>query len=168
VVGGSTDHSGASVEVLSLVLFTSMTVNPPLDELRRIYAESRVVAVVGASPDPSKKAHAVPSYLQDIGYRIIPVNPYHDEIFGEPSYPTLMEVAESVDVVEVFRPSEDAPQIARLAAVMGAKVLWLQKGIVSEEAAQIAKDAGLTFVSDLCMGATHALLELGPAPSATD
>jgi predicted CoA-binding protein len=150
------------------MLFTTMTDNPSLDELRRIYAESRVIAVVGASLDPSKPAHTVPSYLQDVGYRIVPVNPHHDEILGEPSYRTLMDVADSIDVVEVFRPSEQVPQIARQAAVIGAKVLWLQKGIVSDEAAQIATDAGMAFVSDLCMGATHAHLELGPAPNVTD
>ena len=150
------------------MLFTTMTNNPSLDELRRIYAESRVIAVVGASSDPSKPAHTVPSYLQDAGYRIVPVNPHHDEILGEPSYRTLMDVADSIDVVEVFRPSEQVPQIARQAAVIGAKVLWLQKGIVSDEAAQIATDAGMAFVSDLCMGATHAHLELGPAPNITD
>ncbi|MEN8240272.1 MAG: CoA-binding protein [Actinomycetota bacterium] len=145
-----------------------MTINPPLDEIRNIYAESRVIAVVGASPDPTKKAHAVPSYLQDVGYQIVPVNPHHGEIYGVTSYPTLADIPVPVDVVEVFRPAEEAPEIARQAVAINAKVLWLQAGITSEEAAGIAKDAGLTFVSDICMGATHAVLELGDAPGSQD
>jgi hypothetical protein len=106
--------------------------------------------------------------LQDVGYRIVPVNPHHGNVFGEPSYPALVDIPEPVDVVEVFRPGEEAPEIARQAAAIGAKVLWLQLGIDSEEAARIAQDAGLTFVSDLCMGAMHAVLELGSGPGPTD
>ena len=141
-----------------------MTAHPPLDEIRRVYAESKVIAVVGASRDPSKRAHVVPSYLQDQGYRIIPVNPRHPEIFGEPSHDSLADIPDPVDVVEVFRPGDEAPEIARQAAAIGAKVLWLQVGIVSEAAARIADAAGMTFVSDMCMGAMHAALELGPGP----
>jgi hypothetical protein len=139
-----------------------MSAQLPLDEIRHIYAESRVIAVVGASPDPSKTAHSVPAYLQEMGYRIIPVNPNHESIFGEPSFATLGDIPYAVDVVEVFRPGDEAPVIAREAIAIGAKVLWLQVGVVSDEAAIVAHDAGLTFVSDLCMGATHAVLELGP------
>jgi predicted CoA-binding protein len=152
--------------LVQLTYSASMTTQPTSDEIRRIYAESRVIAVVGASPDPSKTAHVVPSYLQDEGYRIVPVNPHHETILGEPSYPTLMDIEESIDVVEVFRPGREAPEIARQAAAVGAKVLWLQVGVVSEEADQIARKAGMTFVSDLCMGAMHAVLELGPGPNA--
>lgn len=126
--------------------------------------ESKVIAVVGASPDASKRANIVPSYLQDEGYRIIPVNPHHAEILGQRSYPTLADIPESVDVVDVFRPADEAPQIAEQAAAIGAKVLWLQLGIVSDDAAHIAHDAGMTYVSDLCMGLTHALLGLGSGP----
>jgi predicted CoA-binding protein len=145
-----------------------MTTQPPLDEIRRIYAESRVIAVVGASPDPSKRAHVVPSYLQDQGYRIIPVNPHHDEVLGEVSYASLLDIPEPVDVVDVFRPGGEAAGIAESAAAIGAAVLWLQLGVVSETAARVAADAGMTFVSDLCMGAMHAVLELGPAPTLGD
>lgn len=140
-----------------------MTDQLPLDEIRRIYEESRVIAVVGASPDPSKNAHSVPAYLQKMGYRIVPVNPNHEIVLGEPSYATLGDIPYAVDVVEVFRPGAEAPSIAQQAIAIGAKVLWLQVGIVSEEAAIFARDAGLTFVSDLCMRAMHAALELGPA-----
>lgn len=149
-----------------LTYSASMSTQLTSDEIRRIYAESGVIAVVGASPDPSKTAYVVPSYLQDEGYRIVPVNPHHETILGETSYPTLMDIEESIDVVEVFRPGNEAPEIARQAAAVGAKVLWLQVGVVSEEADQIATDAGMTFVSDLCMGAMHAVLEIGPGPNA--
>ena len=138
-----------------------MTTHPPIEDLRPIYTESRVIAVVGASPDPMKRAHIVPSYLQDEGYRIIPVNPNHDEILGETCYRSLTDIPEPVDVVDVFRPAGEAPDIARQSAAIGAKVLWLQEGIVSDEAGRIAQEAGLTFVSDLCMGLTYAMLDLG-------
>jgi len=143
-----------------------MKTRPPIDELRRIYAETKTIAVVGASPDPTKYANVVPEYLRSQGYRIIPVNPGHDEILGEKAYPTLLDIPEPVDVVEVFRPAEDAPEVATNAAAIGAKVLWLQLGIVSEEAGQIALDAGMTVVMDRCMGQMHAVLGLGPGPHA--
>jgi predicted CoA-binding protein len=137
---------------------------PPLSELRRICAETATIAVVGASPDPSKKAHAVPAYLQAQGYRIIPVNPRRDEIFGEAAYPTLLEVPEPVDAVDVFRPAPEAAMLAEQAVAIGAKVLWLQQGIASDEAAAIATAAGMTVVMDTCMGSMHAKLGLGSDP----
>jgi predicted CoA-binding protein len=139
--------------------------HPPIEDLRPIYLESKVIAVVGASPDTSKRANIVPSYLQDEGYRIIPVNPNHDEILGQRSYATLADIPEPVDVVDVFRPADETPQIAEQAAAIGAKVLWLQLGIVSDAAAEIAHEAGMTYVSDLCMGVTHAKLGLGSGPN---
>ena len=139
-----------------------MRYRPPLAELRRIYAETKTIAVVGASPDPAKKANVVPVYLQAHGYRIIPVNPRHDEVFGETAYPTLLEVPEPVDVVVVFRPAPEATIVAEKAVAIGAKVLWLHDGIVSEEAAAIATAAGMTVVMDTCMGLMHAKLVLGP------
>jgi hypothetical protein len=141
-----------------------MRTRPPISELRKIYEESRTIAVVGASPDPSKRANVVPGYLKDQGYRIIPVNPNHDEVFGEPCYPSLLEIPEPVDVVDVFRPPVDAPDVAEKAVEIGAKVLWLQLGILSEEAARIATEGGLVFVEDHCMGQMHAMLGLGPGP----
>ncbi len=145
-----------------------MKPRPPLAEIRRIYAQARTIAVVGASPDPTKRANVIPAYLQEQGYRIIPVNPSHDEIFGEPSYPTLLDIPEPVDVVEVFRPAGDAPGIAEKAVQIRAKVLWLQLGILSDEAALIAQEGGLTFVEDRCMGLMHAMLGLGPGPVHAD
>jgi predicted CoA-binding protein len=134
------------------------------ERLLRIYAETKTIAVVGASRDPSKPAHQIPRYLQRQGYRIVPVNPRGGQLLGEPVARSLAEVHGPVDVVEVFRPAEEAPQIARDAVKVGAKVLWLQQGIVSEEARQVAEAAGLTVVMDRCMGETHRELGLGSGP----
>lgn len=127
----------------------------PLDDLLDLYERASTVAVVGASTDEHKQAHRIPSYLQSQGYRIIPVSPRREEILGERPVPSLAEVAGPIHVVDVFRPAEEAPEIARQAVAIGADVLWLQLGIISEEAARIAKDGGLTVVMNACMGAIH-------------
>jgi predicted CoA-binding protein len=132
------------------------------ERLLRIYAQTKRIAVVGASADPSKPAHQIPRYLQQQGYRILPVNPRGGQLFGEPVARSLLEVEGPVDVVEVFRPATEAPEIARAAVKIDAKVLWLQLGIASEEARQVAEAAGLTVVMDRCMGETHGKLGLGP------
>jgi predicted CoA-binding protein len=134
------------------------------EQLARIFAETETIAVVGASGDPSKPAHRIPRYLQSQRYRIVPVNPRGGELLGEPVARSLSEVDVPVDVVEVFRPAEETPQIAREAVKAGAKVLWLQLGIESEEARQVAEAAGLTVVMDRCMGVMHGELGLGPGP----
>jgi uncharacterized protein len=134
------------------------------ERLLRIYGEARTIAVVGASGDPAKPAHAIPAYLRRQGYRILPVNPRGGELFGEPVARSLAEVDGPVDVVDVFRPADEAPEIAREAVKAGAKVLWLQLGIASDEARQVAEAAGLTVVMDRCMGETHRQLGLGPGP----
>jgi predicted CoA-binding protein len=134
------------------------------ERLLRIYAQTRTIAVVGASADASKAAHQIPRYRQSQGYRILPVNPRGGELLGEHVFRALGEIDVPVDVVEVFRPAQEAPEIARQAIAIGAKALWLQLGIVSEEARRLAEEAGLTVVMDRCMGATHALLGLGPGP----
>jgi predicted CoA-binding protein len=134
------------------------------ERLARVYADTRTIAVVGASADPSKAAHRIPEYLQRQGYRILPVNPRGGELFGEPVARSLAEVEGPVDVVDVFRPAAEAPRIAREAVQAGAKVLWLQLGIESEEARQVAEAAGLTVVMNRCLGVTHRQLGLGPGP----
>jgi uncharacterized protein len=134
------------------------------EQLRRIYAETKTIAVVGASGDHSKPAHTIPRYLQRQGYRILPVNPRGGELLGEPVARSLSEVDGPVDVVDVFRPAEEAPAIAQQAIDIGAKVLWLQEGIESQEAKRIAEAAGLTVVMNRCMGETHAELGLGRGP----
>jgi predicted CoA-binding protein len=137
---------------------------PSRDDLVRIYADTKVIAVVGASDDRSKPAGNIPAYLQSQGYRIIPVNPTRDTVLGERSYASLADVDEPVDVVDVFRPAPEGADIARQAAEIGAKVIWFQPGTQSGEASRIAHDAGLTVVSRICMGATHGTLGLGPGP----
>ncbi|MBW3588696.1 MAG: CoA-binding protein [Actinobacteria bacterium] len=130
------------------------------DELKKIYSESKTIAVVGISADESKPSNSVPAYLQGQGFRIIPVNPKGGEILGESVYKSLDKIDTPVDVVDVFRPAEETPEIARQAAAIGAKVLWLQEGIVSEEAAKIGEEAGMAVVMDKCMRGTHRQLGL--------
>ncbi len=127
-------------------------------EFRDYYATVKTIAVVGASENPTKAAHSIPAYLQREGYRIIPVNPRGGTLFGERMFSSLQEIGEPVDAVDVFRPAEETPDIARQAVKIGAKTLWLQEGIHSDEAESIAREAGLTFVSDRCMGETHWML----------
>ena len=134
------------------------------EQLARVFAETGTIAVVGASGDPAKPAHRIPRYLQSQGYRILPVNPRGGELLGEPVARSLAEVDGPVDVVEVFRPAAEAPQIAREAVEAGAKVLWLQLGIESGEAERLASAAGLTVVMNRCMGEAHRELGLGPGP----
>src|SRR5919106_3101030 len=128
--------------------------NPSDDDLRQIYEATSTIAVVGASENPGKAAFAIPRQLKGLGYRIVPVNPRGGEILGERAYRSLDEVDVPIDVVDVFRPAEETPDIARQAMKAGAKVLWLQEGIVSEEAAGIAREGGLTAGMGICMGAT--------------
>jgi len=137
-----------------------MAANPTDDELRRIYAETKTIAVVGASHKEHRAAHTIPAFLQRHGYRIVPVNPRGGELFGERVVPSLRDVDVAVDVVDVFRPPPETPEVARDAVAIGAKVLWLQEGIRNDEAAAIAEAGGLTVVMDLCMGETYRRLGL--------
>jgi hypothetical protein len=134
------------------------------DELIRIYESYNTIAVVGASADESKPSHSIPLYMQTQGYKLLPINPKGGEIFGEKVHTSLEEVTEAVDIVDVFRPSEETPQIAKEAVAIGAKVLWLQVGISSDEAASIAAKGGLLVVMNRCIGVTHGHLGLGPGP----
>jgi len=115
-----------------------------------ILESAKTIAVVGASRDPDKAGGSVPAGLQARGFRIVPINPYADTLFGERAYRSLLEVREPIDLVDVFRPAADAPEIARQAVAVGAKALWLQLDIRSEEARRIAEAAGLEFVEDEC------------------
>jgi uncharacterized protein len=123
---------------------------------KQILEESKTIAVVGASRSPEKAAHSVPRALQAAGFRVIPVNPNAGQLFGEKAYARLADVPEPIDVVEVFRPSEEAPAIARQAVGVGARALWLQEGLRSREAGAIAEAAGLDYVEDRCMGVERA------------
>jgi predicted CoA-binding protein len=122
-----------------------------------ILESARTIAVVGASRDPSKAGGSVPVGLQRRGFRIIPVNPYADELFGEKVYHSLLDVPDKVDIVDVFRPAPDAPAIARQAAAIGAKALWLQLDIRSDEARRIAEEAGMDYVEDECTAVVASL-----------
>jgi predicted CoA-binding protein len=122
-------------------------------ELRSFLGEARVVAVVGISSKPWRPSHEVASYLQQHGYRIVPVNPNEEEILGEHVYASLLDIPEEVhvDVVDVFRRAEHTPDVARDAVAIGARMLWLQEGIVSEEAARIASEGGLEVIMGVCI-----------------
>jgi uncharacterized protein len=119
--------------------------------VERILASYDTITVVGASAHAAKAAHTVPAHMQRHGWRIIPVNPYADEILGEVVYRTIGDIPEQVGLVDVFRPSPQTPDIARQAVAAGATALWLQLGIASAEARSIAESAGLLYVEDRCL-----------------
>lgn len=125
------------------------------DKMRRILTTYNTVAVVGASNKVDRPAHFVPAYLAENGYKIFAVNPIYKTFLGEPAYPTLAEVPVPIEIVNVFRRADAIPQIAREAVAVGAKVLWMQEGLVSEEAKKIAEEAGLEVVMDACMRVQH-------------
>jgi hypothetical protein len=127
---------------------------------RQILEESTTIAVVGASRHEEKAAYAVPLQLKLHGWRVIPVNPYTNQIWGEPCYPTLADIGEPADLVNVFRPSGQAAAVVRDAAAIGAKAVWLQQGITSPEGRQIAADAGMDYVEDLCTAVIRAIERL--------
>lgn len=125
------------------------------DQLRRILSGAKTIAVVGLSSNPQRPGYAVPAYLQGVGYRIIPVNPNLSEALGEQAYPDLLAVPEQVDVVQIFRPGEEALPVVEQAIRIGATAVWMQEGVVNEEAALLARNAGLDVVMNTCMRAAH-------------
>ena len=135
-------------------------------EMKEILLATNIVASVGMSSNDEKESYWITFFLKEQGYRIIPVNPTATEIFGEKAYASLSDIPEKVDVVQVFRRPEDVPPVVEEAIKIGAKVVWMQEGIVNEEAAQMARDAGLKVVMDACMRATHKRLGLGPKTQA--
>jgi predicted CoA-binding protein len=132
---------------------------PNDDELRSILGSSHTIAVVGLSSKAWRPSYEVASYLQGKGYRIIPVNPMETEVLGERAFPSLPDVDVPVDAVDVFRRAEHTPEIARQAVQIGAKVLWLQEGIVDEEAFRIGTEGGLDVVMGACMMRERTRLE---------
>jgi len=129
--------------------------------MKDILLSAKTIASVGLSSNPGKESYGIVQYLQSQGYRVIPVNPTADEILGEKAYPDLESVPEQIDVVQVFRRPEDVPPVVDSAIKAGAKAVWMQEGIVHEEAAQKARDAGIQVVMDACMRVTHRRL-IGP------
>lgn len=119
--------------------------------IRRILKENHTIAMVGLSADWYRPSYFAAKYLQDHGFRVIPVNPRYDEILGEKSYARVQDIPEPIDVVDCFRRPADIPPLADAAIEVGARVLWMQLGIVNEEAASKARDAGLEVIMNRCM-----------------
>ena len=129
-----------------------------IETLRRILATNKVIAVVGLSADWYRPSYFAAKYMQEHGYRIIPVNPKYPEILGETCYPALSDIPHPVDIVDVFRKTADVPPIAREAVAIGAKVLWQQLGVVNQDADRYAREHGLDSVMDRCVKIEHARL----------
>ena len=127
-------------------------------QLRRILKDNHTIAVVGLSADWYRPSYFAAKYMQEHGYRIIPVNPKYTEILGERCYPDLKSIPDKVDIVDVFRKSEDCAPIAQDAVAIGAKALWLQIGVMNDEARQTAEKAGLDFVQNRCVKIEYARL----------
>lgn len=137
-----------------------MHINPSDAELKELMSKASTIAVVGASSNPEKSSYGIMRKLQLVGYHVIPVNPRETEVLGERAYASLSDIPVPVDIVDVFRRSEDTPPIADEAVKIGAKALWLQSGIENEDAAVRAKAGGLTVVMDSCLGTMHAVLRV--------
>jgi uncharacterized protein len=134
--------------------------NPSDEALRDILLNASTIAVVGASSKPDRSSYGIMQRLKQVGYRVVPVNPYETEVLGERAYPSLKDVPIKIDIVDVFRRPEFTPAIADDAVAVGAKVLWLQSGIANEDAAARAKAGGLTVVMDACLATEHSLLRV--------
>jgi len=134
--------------------------NPSEPEIRNLLSAAATIAVVGASSNPERPSNGIMRKLKSAGYRVIPVNPNETEVLGEHAYPSLLDVPERIDIVDVFRRAEYTPAIADDAVKVGAQALWLQSGVSNEDAAARAASGGLTVVMDACIGVMHALLQV--------
>ena len=138
--------------------------NPSDDAIRKILESARTIAMVGASSKPDRPSHEVMQILLEAGFRVIPVNPGETEVLGQKAVASLDAITEKVDIVDVFRKAADTPAIADDAVKMGARVLWLQLGIASDEAAARATAGGLTVVMDRCIGETVSAMGIVSQP----
>jgi len=129
--------------------------NPPSDAIKKLLQESKTIAIVGLSPKPDRASNDVAGYLKKNGYRIIPVNPGHDEILGEKSYASLSEIPEKIDIVDIFRRPEHVGPIIDEALKTDAPIVWLQLGIRNDEEAQKVVDAGRIVIQDKCIKQEH-------------
>ena len=129
-----------------------------IQTLSRILKESRVIAMVGLSADWYRPSYFAAKYLLDHGYRVIPVNPSYQDVLGQKCYPALRDIPEQVDIVDCFRKSEEIMPLAQDAIAIGAKVLWMQIGVINESAAQIARNAGLDVIMNRCVKIEYARL----------
>ncbi|WP_156289159.1 CoA-binding protein [Oceanobacillus salinisoli] len=132
--------------------------NPSNDRLKEILETVKTIAVVGLSDNPERTSYQIAKIMQENGYRIIPVNPTVEEVLGEKAYPSLMDVPEEFDMINVFRRPEYLPEIAKEAAKTNARIFWAQQGIVNEEAYHYLKERDFTVVMDLCIKVVHAVL----------
>ncbi len=132
------------------------TINSTSDEIRNIFENTHTIAILGLSPDPSKASHRVAAYLQEVGFKIVPVYPKEDEILGEKVYRSLKEIPFDVDMVDIFRKPNALPMIAEVVLERGdVKVFWAQQGIVNNEAAEMVEKAGLKVVQNKCAMVEH-------------
>src|SRR6266478_10130045 len=129
--------------------------SPSADPIFDILTRYKTIAVVGLSSNPARPSHGVAEYLQSAGYQIIPVNPNETDVLGEPSYSSLDEVPQKIEIVDIFRRPEEVPPVVDAAIRAGAKVIWMQQGIANETAAEKARAAGLTVVMDACILIEH-------------
>jgi len=132
--------------------------NEDINTLRRILRDTKIIAMVGLSANWWRPSFFAAKYLQERGYRVVPVNPQYPEILGEKSYRSLREIPFKIDVVDCFRKSEEIPALADDAIAIGAKVLWMQLGVINQAAAEKAEAAGLEVVMDRCMKIEHGRL----------
>jgi predicted CoA-binding protein len=132
--------------------------NPSDDELKKLLTDARVIAVVGASSNPEKPSHGIMQKLLAAGYHVVPVNPRETAVLGQKAYPSLADVPEQIDIVDVFRRAEETPPLADEAVAVRAKTLWLQSGISNEETAARAEAGGIAVVMNACIGVMHARL----------
>ena len=135
--------------------------NPPTSQIRSILLQAKTIAVVGISEREDRASNYVSDYMQSQGYKIYPVNPNIEEWFGSKSYDSIEDVPDKIDIVDVFRRSASVMPVAEAAVASGAKVLWLQQGIVNQEAATFALDRGLEVVMDSCIMVEHKSMKLG-------
>jgi len=134
--------------------------NPPDDVLRQLLTSASTIAMVGASSNPDRPSNGIMRKLLSAGYRVIPVNPNETSVLGERAYASLADVPEPIDIVDVFRRAEFTPAVADEAVKIGAKALWLQSGVVNDEAAAKAEAGGLMAVMDVCIGVMHSVLRV--------
>jgi uncharacterized protein len=134
--------------------------NPSHDVMKTLLTSATTIAMVGASSNPDRPSNGIMGKLLHVGYRVIPVNPNETMVLGQRAYASLSDVPEHIDIVDVFRRAEFTPAIADEAVKVGARALWLQSGVVNEDAAAKAESGGLTVVMDACIGVMHALLQV--------
>ena len=155
---------GPATVILAPSVRTAMT--PSDDELRRWLVGARTIAVVGLSDKPERDSNEVARYLQSVGYRVVPVNPMLPEVLGERSYPSISAIPPDVhlDIVDIFRRSDQVPPVVDEAIARGAGAIWMQLGVRHDEAAARAEAAGVPVVQDLCIMVQHRRLRIPPRP----